>query len=167
MFNLIPLRIVLLALFVGLLGGAAFWQGYSAANQSWQLKDAERIELERHAQIQNHIIARQIEQEQASYVAALDARYIKELSRAQTEIDRLRRDVRTGALRLSVKSASKPAALGVYDSATASGVNAATYCELDGQVADDLISITSEGDSAIRQLTALQTYVLTILEGNK
>lgn len=159
-FSPIPLRVILLIVAAGLLGVFIWSQGYSACEEKWEAKDAERIAIEQHAQIQQHILQRQAEQTQASQIAALDAQYQKDLSHAQTEIDKLRRGVRAGSIRLSVKS--KPAAVIASDPAATSGADAAPRCELDPTTSDDLISIAADGDAAIRQLTRLQEYVLTI-----
>lgn len=160
MFKIIPIQYRIIAVIVLLLGlfAGGYWRGHAAADQSWRLKDSRRVAQENHVKLQSQIMAHNKEREQASKVAALDARYQQEITDAQTEINRLRRDVRAGLVRLSVKSA-KPAALGAYDSTTASGADAAARCELDTTTADDLIGITSDGDAAIRQLTALQDYV--------
>lgn len=69
---------------------------------------------------------------------------------ADTEITRLRADVRAGTRRLSVPTT-------VY---TCQGSNAAAgnrteaRAELDAETSDNLIAITNDGDKAIRQLNA-------------
>ncbi|MBM5575848.1 lysis system i-spanin subunit Rz [Deefgea sp. CFH1-16] len=154
---LITLFLLVLMFFAGT------WQGAASMDKSWQLKDAQRDRDERKAAIKAYEAKLKDAALQASRIAALDQNYQQELNHAQTENDRLRRDIRTGLIRLSVKSA-KPAGIAI-NSATASNTDAAAICELDATTADDLISITSDGDTAIRQLSALQGYISTILEG--
>ncbi|WP_157669281.1 lysis system i-spanin subunit Rz [Chitinibacter sp. GC72] len=149
---------------VGLLVAAALggaWLGSTQTEKSWQLKDTKRIAAEQQARLDAQAAQRTRDKLQASKAAALDAQHQKEMTDAQTEIDKLLRDARTRAVRLYAKPA-KPATLGAFDSAAASSVNAEARCELDGETSADLISITADGDIAIRQLTALQDYVSII-----
>lgn len=70
---------------------------------------------------------------------------------------KLRADVATGALRLSIPTQSPvcPAA----DTTSATGDSRETRAELDRSVAEALIAITADGDAAIRKLNAcIDTY---------
>lgn len=88
-------------------------------------------------------------------IAGIDADGFKELTRVKTENEKLRADVRTGALRLSVRTSSC-----VPGSATASGVgDEAARAELDAEDGDALLAITDEGDEAIVKLnTCIRAY---------
>lgn len=167
MFKLIPLPYLIMVV-VGILlmtflfGGRV---GYREASQYWQAKDASRVVAEQAAKIKADAITIQQQQTLANQKAALDAAYQKVKEYEDQRKETLRRAARTGDLRLYAKPASKPAAHQASNPASASGANDQARCELDPTTADDLISITSDGDAAIRQLTALQTYVSTICEG--
>jgi len=78
--------------------------------------------------------------EEANKSAAL---FQKEKQNAQTKINQLRADVNSGTLRLSIPVSSS--------CSTASGTTE-TRAELDKQTSQDLISITEDGDNAIREL---------------
>lgn len=76
---------------------------------------------------------------------------------AKVKETKLRADVATGALRLSIPTQSPvcPAA----DTASATGDSRETRAELDRSVAEALIAITADGDAAIRKLNAcIDTY---------
>ena len=71
---------------------------------------------------------------------------------AQAKIDNLQRDVRTGAMRLSI--ATRP----VYTTTVAGAACPAiqeSRAELDPEAAAALIAIAADGDKAIRQMNAL------------
>jgi flagellar capping protein FliD len=76
---------------------------------------------------------------------------------AQTKITKLTADVQSGALRLSIPVSSNSVC-----SANATGVangNPNARADLDAKAAEDLISITADGDKAIRALNAcITTY---------
>jgi len=159
----LPYKILIGVVAMAAVFGAGAWQGSSSENQKWQLKDTQRIAAQQAAQLQANELTRKREQQLIEKTLAIDTKYQEELNNAQTEINILRRAVRDGSVRLSVKSA-KPSSLGAYDSSAASGIDADARCELDQATADDLISITADGDTAIQQLTALQGYVNSIFE---
>jgi len=69
---------------------------------------------------------------------------------ADTEITRLRADVRAGTRRLSV-----PTTIYTCEGSTsATGNRTEARAELDAETSDNLIAITNDGDKAIRQLNA-------------
>lgn len=79
----------------------------------------------------------------------------QEKTHAQAEMDRLRAAVRAGTVRLFIPTAGaacpgSPAPEG----ASPSGGSAKARTELDPATADALVGITSDGDSAIRDLNA-------------
>ncbi|QCZ29136.1 lysis protein [Leclercia adecarboxylata] len=90
-------------------------------------------------------------------VAALDAKYTKELADAQNTISDLRRDVDSGAKRLRVAATCT----GVHQAATASGMDALAEPELTGAARRDYFTLRERIASVTKQLTGLQEYVRT------
>lgn len=90
-------------------------------------------------------------------VAALDAKYTKELADAQNTISDLRRDVDSGAKRLRVAATCT----GVHQAATASGMDALAEPELTGAARRDYFTLRERIETVTRQLTGLQEYVRT------
>jgi len=88
-------------------------------------------------------------------IAEIDKTHFKELQNAQANIDQLNAAIAAGTRKLYVKAKCKP-------SATAgSGLdNGGSDAELDGSTAQALIAITSDGDRAIRKLTACQAILM-------
>lgn len=88
----------------------------------------------------------------------LEATRQSENDHAQAEHDDLRLRLRTGAVRLSVPTvAACPAQLGAGDvpqGAAPAGQPAQARAELDPATADRVLTITRDGDSAIRDLNA-------------
>lgn len=132
------------------------WHGkYEAQKAVYAAKDAATASAAARLQADT----RQKEAQAASRVAALDANYQKEITHAQAENDRLRAAVRAGDVRLRIAIRSAGAA-SLPENASATGrADAGTTAELDPAAADFLVGLVGEGDSAIRQLTALQGYV--------
>lgn len=79
----------------------------------------------------------------------VNSKFTKEMNDAKTTIDTLRRDVRNGAVRLSVPV---PTCAGSSPGAGADSGEA--RAELDRATSEDLIGITADGDDAIIQLNA-------------
>ncbi|MGK6624682.1 lysis protein [Citrobacter freundii] len=88
-------------------------------------------------------------------VAALDAKYTKELSDAKKTINDLRRDVDSGVKRLRI-AATFP---GVHQAATASGMDALAEPELTGAARRDYFTLRERIATVTKQLTGLQAYV--------
>ena len=88
-------------------------------------------------------------------VAALDAKYTKELADAQNTISDLRRDVDSGAKRLRVAATCT----GVHQAATASGMDALAEPELTGAARRDYFTLRERIATVTKQLTGLQEYV--------
>ncbi|QZA80174.1 lysis system i-spanin subunit Rz [Deefgea piscis] len=158
----LPYKILIGLVLLAAMSGLAYRQGYQFADKAWQLKDAIRITADDKAKRQASELKQQQARQQANQIAALDAAYQQEIDHAKNENERLRRDIRAGAIRLYAKSTS-PAGLAISSTA-ASGANAAAICELDPATADDIISITNDGDAAIEQLSGLQAYIKTLLQ---
>lgn len=79
----------------------------------------------------------------------------QEKTHAQAEMDRLRASVRAGSVRLFVptEGAACPGSP-APEGASPAGGSAKARAELDPATADALVAITSDGDSAIRDLNA-------------
>ncbi|EOG5366132.1 lysis protein [Cronobacter sakazakii] len=90
-------------------------------------------------------------------VAALDAKYTKELADAQNTISDLRRDVDSGAKRLRVAATCT----GVRQATTATGMDALAEPELTGAARRDYFTLRERIETVTRQLTGLQEYVRT------
>ncbi|MDN3810036.1 lysis protein [Klebsiella aerogenes] len=88
-------------------------------------------------------------------VAALDAKYTKELSDAKKTINDLRRDVDSGAKRLRI-AATCP---GVSKPTSATGVDDATGPRLTDSAERDYFTIRERIETVTKQLTGLQEYV--------
>ncbi|WP_407604416.1 lysis system i-spanin subunit Rz [Pseudomonas aeruginosa] len=160
---------ILLALAIGF-GGA--WQV-----QDWRLgeKMAERI-AEQGANHQKELDAitgeawRQQAAEQdkrlatEEQLALQDQQHTKELSDAQRNQARLRDQLATADVRLSVLLAEDPASsCNVPATPSAAGVvHAARRAQLDPAHAQRVVRITGDGDNAIIALRACQAYVRTI-----
>ncbi|AFJ58514.1 lysozyme [Pseudomonas sp. ICMP 19500] len=162
---------ILLALGIGF-GGA--WQV-----QDWRLgkKMAERI-AEQGARHQTELDAitgeawRQQAAEQdkrlatEEQLALQDQQHTKELSDAQRNQARLRDQLATADVRLSVLLAEDPASIcNVPTTPGAVGVvHAARRAQLDAAHAQRIISITDDGDNALTALRACQSYVSAVLK---
>ena len=93
----------------------------------------------------------------------------KERTRVQKDTQKLRDDLATNALRLSVVLASGagcseqlPAAAG-----TCSVVHGGTRAELDPALAQRIIGITGDGDEGLTALAACQAYVRAVWSGSQ
>lgn len=88
-------------------------------------------------------------------IADIDKKRIDEKEKADAEIARLRADIADGSKRLYVKAkcptGNQPAGSGMG--------NGETTAELDAATANALVGITSDGDNAIRQLSACQDII--------
>lgn len=147
-------RIAAAALLIGLAIGAAV--------NGWRL--GEQMERERKEQkqalieTQDKLVRQGIEHRKA--LEQLDVRYTQELNHAKANSDRLRADIAAGRTRLSVAVAKAGRCHGVPAATGAAGVDdGAARVELDRTTAERIVSTATDGDQAIRQLTALQAYV--------
>jgi prophage endopeptidase len=96
-------------------------------------------------------------------VASLDAAHTEERERAQAEIDRLSADIRAGSRRLSVVAKCPAGSRGLPGNSGSSGMDhGAERAELDPAAADRIVRIATDGDAAIRQLTACQAFIKAI-----
>ena len=95
-------------------------------------------------------------------VKTLDQVYQQELINAQDEISRLRSDVRRGAVRLSVPARCERVP---GDTRTTGSADAVSRADIDPGAATEILALTERGDRAIRQLSALQSYVQDVCVG--
>lgn len=134
------LIIVIACLLVGLIAG---WMV-----NGWRLNEKIEATAAEHAQALQRAEQEARDKEQAWQSAQneLQAKYEQEKKDAESKITDLRRRVQSGAVRLSVATRS-----GAVSSNPGTGTGE-TRAELDPETANDLISIASDGDAAIREL---------------
>jgi hypothetical protein len=102
--------------------------------------------------------ARETEQNMAKVANTYAETLRKSQNAARTKETKLRADVASGALRLSIPTQS-PVCSPSVTAVTAGDNSGETRAELSGQVSETLIAIASEGDAAIRKLNqCIQTY---------
>ena len=102
--------------------------------------------------------ARETEQNMVKVANTYAETLRKSQNAARTKETKLRADVASGALRLSIPTQS-PVCSASVASVTAGDNSGETRTELSGQVSETLIAIASEGDAAIRKLNqCIQTY---------
>ena len=102
--------------------------------------------------------ARETEQNMAKVANTYAETLRKSQNAARTKETKLRADVASGALRLSIPTQS-PLCSPSVTPATAGDNSGETRTELSGQVSETLIAIASEGDTAIRKLNqCIETY---------
>lgn len=137
---IIGIACVLAGLIAGLIAG---W----LAN-GWRLNEEIEATAAEHAQALQRAEqeARAKEQAWQSAHNELQAKYEEEKKDVESKIANLRRRVQSGAVRMSVPAT----ACAVSQNPGTGAVQ--TRAELDGQTADDLITIAADGDAAIREL---------------
>jgi len=102
--------------------------------------------------------ARETEQNMTKVANTYAETLRKSQNAARTKETKLRADVASGALRLSIPTQSPVCSTSVT-AVTAGDNSGETRTELSGQVSETLIAIASEGDAAIRKLNqCIQTY---------
>lgn len=114
----------------------------------WRLNEKIEATAAEHAQALQRAEqeARAKEQSWQSAHDELQAKYEEEKKDAESKIADLRRRVQSGAVRMSVNATAC-----TVSTNTRTGI-AETRAKLDGQTADDLITIAADGDAAIREL---------------
>ena len=127
--------------------GGGYWKGSHDENVRQQVEIAAL-----------NAKARETEQNMAKVANTYAETLRKSQNAARTKETKLRADVASGALRLSIPTQSPVCSTSV--TAVAAGDNSGeARTELSGQVSETLIAIASEGDSAIRKLNqCIQTY---------
>jgi len=102
--------------------------------------------------------ARETEQNMTKVANTYAETLRKSQNAARTKETKLRADVASGALRLSIPTQSPVCSTSVTPATTGDN-SGETRTELSGQVSETLIAIASEGDAAIRKLNqCIQTY---------
>lgn len=114
----------------------------------WRLNEKIEATAAEHAQALQRAEqeARAKEQAWQSAHNELQAKYEQEKKDVESKIADLRRRVQSGAVRMSVNATACAVSQNPGTGLTE------TRAELDGQTADDLIAIASDGDAAIREL---------------
>ncbi len=162
--NLLKKAVPIWVYWLALLGLAAAlvafgWvKGSTSVRAEWDLAEAKRGAAESRALAEAQSTARKVEREAAAKVAALDKQHFKELQHAKNENSALRRQLANGAVRVRFPAYSPGLRLS-GDSLSAVLGDGAAGCDLDPAIADALVGIAGDGDTAIRKLTMLQDYV--------
>ena len=127
--------------------GGGYWKGSHDENVRQQVEIAAL-----------NAKARETEQNMAKVANTYAETLRKSQNAARTKETKLRADVASGALRLSIPTQSPVCSTSVA-SVTAGDNSGEARTELSGQVSETLIAIASEGDAAIRKLNqCIQTY---------
>lgn len=138
MFGLLPNPWMILAV-LALLGGA-FGAGHHQAYVEQEARIGKLNEK-----------ARSLENEIAEQATNKAYELKKQQDEANNQISRLKSDIATGELRLSIASSvPMPSASGA-----SAGAGAETRCELDRAAAQRIVAVPADGDAGIRQLNAL------------
>ena len=144
-FNPYILLAVLLAVLSSFGGG--YWKGGYDSDLKQQAEIAALNEKARETEKQMVVVA-------TTYADTLR----KSNKDAEKKITTLRANIATGDLRLSIPTQS-PVCPSSVASTTTGDNSGETRTELDKSVAESLIAITAEGDTAIRKLNAcIETY---------
>ncbi|NDV11692.1 lysis system i-spanin subunit Rz [Crenobacter caeni] len=136
---------------------AAYADGYrSGAARTRADWTDERAKLEQaHADALADALSKTQAREQA--LAEVDKKLMEERADAQTEINRLRADLRAGTRRLSVAFAAAGSVPGA--AASPGSGDAAARAELHPAAADDLVGLAADADDVTRQLAACQAVI--------
>lgn len=140
---------ILLAVLLAVLSsfGGGYWKGGYDSDLKQQAEIAALNEKARETEKQMVVVA-------TTYADTLR----KSNKDAEKKITTLRANIATGDLRLSIPTQS-PVCPSSVASTTTGDNSGETRTELDRSVAESLIAITAEGDTAIRKLNAcIETY---------
>ncbi|WP_412098376.1 lysis protein [Enterobacter sp.] len=138
---------VLLLVVMAVLGALAFWYHGKAADEQHRADTAEH-----NLNLANDTINDM--QRRQRDVAALDAKYTKDLADAQETIDQLERDVAAGRKRLRL-NATCPA----NGTASTTSVDDGTGPRLTDTAERDYYTLRKRIETVTKQLTGLQAYV--------
>lgn len=142
---------------LALLAGV-WWHGHSRGAAGVQAEwDADRAQLNTKLLAQERS-ARAAEQQHAQALAAIDAKYQENERNAQLETDRLRAQLRAGAVRLSVPVVAGSCSLSATGAGAGSG-DGAERADIQPAAADDLVALAADADAVVRQLSACQAVV--------
>ena len=142
---------------LALLAGV-WWHGHSRGAAGVQAEwDADRARLNTQLLAQERS-ARAAEQQHTQALAAIDAKYHEDERNAQLETDRLRAQLRAGAVRLSVPVVAGSCSLSATGAGAGSG-DGAERADIQPAAADDLVALAADADAVVRQLSACQAVV--------
>lgn len=132
--------------------GSAFGGGYSKGKHDENVRQQVEIAA-------LNVKARETEQNMAKVANTYADTLRKSQNVAKTKETKLRADIATGNLRLSIPTQSSTVCPSTTAASASGSDSGETRTELSGSVSETLISIASEGDAAIRKLnTCIQSY---------
>lgn len=141
---------VLLGILMTILGAfsGGYWKGQHDENTRQQVEIAAL-----------NAKARETEQNMAKVANTYAETLRKSQNAARTKETKLRADIATGNLRLSIPTQSSTVCPSTTAASASGSDSGEARTELSGSVSETLISIASEGDAAIRKLnTCIQSY---------
>lgn len=132
--------------------GSAFGGGYSKGKHDENVRQQVEIAA-------LNVKARETEQNMAKVANTYADTLRKSQNVAKTKETKLRADIATGNLRLSIPTQSSTVCPSTTAASASGSDSGEARTELSGSVSETLISIASEGDAAIRKLnTCIQSY---------
>ncbi|MET3816254.1 lysis protein [Pantoea sp. UYEF8] len=146
------MRYLLLCLCLVALGAGLLASHYHDKATEWRTAAYQTQQLAK----QQEAAIREMQTRQRE-VAALDAKYTKELADAQATIEQLRHDVIAGRKRLYLKTRRSAMPEGKTPSAT--GVDDAARPRLDDAAERDYFTLRNRIEIAIKQIAGLQQYI--------
>ena len=153
-----PVRWIVLLSVIALLCGGAFYGGYRIEALRFDKFKSEQTAVAEKARANSEAHARQLEQDNASKIAALDADYQEKLHDQQQNYEAALRGAGDGSLRLYVHThsctANMPKAGAGADRSDDSGT-----AQLSGDTAKFLVSESHRADNLAVQVNALQAVV--------
>lgn len=153
----------LVATTVALTINTAYQRGFTAgSNQEKSERDARDMERAQATNRQLIALINHADRLQDS-LSLQDARYLQEKTNAQTENQRLRLALRNGTVRLSIPTTPARCAAD-HEGPAAVGQPEQARTELDPETAEALVTITDDGDNAIRDLNACVDRYTTVMQ---
>jgi len=151
----------------GALGAGAYRAGMNAERNAWLARDNAQLRSANARIAQLQAQARAQEQAHGTAMAAAAAQFKKDLHDVRTQKDGVIADLRSGRLRLRIPVVPTSAACGAGGAggasteagAGAAGGDGEARAELSGAAAEFLVSLASEADAVVRQLSACQAVV--------
>jgi len=146
----------------GGIGFGGYTLGYSRAAETAREQQERADAAAREALDQANARTEAKEREHEQALSDLRAGFVAERAKAEADADRRRRALVNGSerLRFAVRSCAADRTVAAAAAASASGADGGAEADLDPEVAAAIVGLTDEGDSAIRQLTALQTWAV-------
>lgn len=143
-------------------GGNRFKAGELAERGVWMQRENAELTVANARIIELERAARAQEQRNADQLAAASKTYQESIEHEKATHDRTVADLRSGARRLRIELARRPAAAG--DTAGTAGPGAGrcdgeARAELSAAAAEFLVGLAGEADAVVHQLTACQAVV--------